>query len=54
MALFEVFMVYGENRDNPEMQHKFVVADGAKQAELKSGLVADLSRACRTGPACHD
>ena len=41
MALFEVFMVYGEDRDNPEVQHKFVVADDVKQAELKSGLVAD-------------
>ena len=41
MALFEVFMVYGEDRDNPGMQHKFVVADDMKQAELKSGLVAD-------------
>jgi len=27
MALFEVFMVYGEDRDNPGVQHKFVVAD---------------------------
>jgi hypothetical protein len=41
MALYEVFMVYGEDRDNPEVQHKFVVADDSKQAELKSGLVAD-------------
>jgi hypothetical protein len=41
MALFEVFMVYGEDRDNPGAQHKFVVADDAKQAELKSGLLAD-------------
>ena len=51
MALFEVFMVvrhgslqvYGEDRDNPEVQHKFVVADDSKQAELKSGLVADTA-----------
>ena len=50
MALFEVFMVvrlcslqvYGEDRDNPEVQHTFVVADDVKQAELKSGLVAEL------------
>ena len=41
MALFEVFMVYGEDRDNPGVQHKFVAADDMKQAELKSGLVAD-------------
>lgn len=41
MTLFEVFMVYGEDRDNPEVQHKYVVGDDAKQAELKSGLVAD-------------
>ena len=41
VALFEAFMVYGEDRDNPGVQHKFVVADDAKQAELKSGLVAD-------------
>ncbi len=42
VALYEVFMVYGEDRDNPEVQHKFVVADDTKQAELKSGLVAEL------------
>ena len=50
MALYEVFMVvrlcslqvYGEDRDNPEVQHKYVVADDAKQAERKSGLVAEL------------
>jgi len=42
VALFQVFMVYGEDRDNPEVQHKFVVADDSKQAELKSGLVAEL------------
>jgi len=41
MALFEVFMVYGEDRDNPGVQHKFVAADDMKQAELKSGLIAD-------------
>ena len=34
-------MVYGEDGDNPGVQHKFVVADDAKQAELKSGFVAD-------------
>ena len=43
MALFEVFMVYGEGRDNPGVQHKFVVADDMKQAELRSGLVTGLS-----------
>jgi uncharacterized OB-fold protein len=41
VALFEVFMVYGEGRDNPGAQHNFVVADDVKQAELKSELVAD-------------
>ena len=41
VALFEVFMVYGEDRDNTGVQHKFVVADDAKQAEAKSGLVVD-------------
>jgi hypothetical protein len=41
MALYEVFIAYGEDRDNPEVQHKCVVADDAKQAELKSGLGAD-------------
>jgi len=31
----------GEDRDYPEVQHNFVVADDSKQAGLKSGLVAD-------------
>jgi hypothetical protein len=30
-----------EDRDKPNVQHKVVVADDSKQAELKSGLVAD-------------
>jgi len=34
--------------DNPEVQHKYVVADDWKQAELKSGLVADQE--CKGGP----
>ena len=41
MALYEVYLVYGDYPCPPEVQHKFVVADDAKQAELKSGLVAD-------------
>jgi len=60
--LFEVFMVYGEDRDNPEVQPEFVVADDAKQAELKSGLVADLPACSHFGVSrsglgfrlCHD
>ncbi len=30
-----------EDRDNPDVRHKFVVADDAKQVEVKSGLIAD-------------
>jgi hypothetical protein len=36
---------------NPGVQHKFVADDHAKQAELKSGLVADLARFGR--PICE-
>lgn len=31
-------------QDNPAVQHKFVVADDAKQAEMKSELLADPAR----------
>jgi len=41
MVLFEFFMVYLEDGDNPGSAHKFVVAHDPKPAEFKCWLVAD-------------
>ena len=39
MALYNVYMVYAEDRDNPDIFQAIVVAENDEQARIKSGFV---------------
>jgi len=50
VALFEVFMVCGEDRDNPEVQHTCLLWAGVYGGQRREPGRAEVQACCR--PAC--